>query len=61
MAEHVLAICPAAEASWYDDAAHAPHLEDPGRFNRELAPAPGDGVVAGHGGLPGHPDVTRLR
>jgi pimeloyl-ACP methyl ester carboxylesterase len=37
MAEHVLATCPAAEASWYPDAAHAPHLEDPGRFNRELA------------------------
>jgi pimeloyl-ACP methyl ester carboxylesterase len=37
MAEHVLAICPAAEASWYAAAAHVPHLEEPGRFNRELA------------------------
>jgi pimeloyl-ACP methyl ester carboxylesterase len=37
MAEHVLATCPAAEASWYEDAAHLPHLEEPERFNRELA------------------------
>jgi pimeloyl-ACP methyl ester carboxylesterase len=37
MAEHVLAICPTAEASWYDGVGHIPHLEDPGRFNRELA------------------------
>jgi pimeloyl-ACP methyl ester carboxylesterase len=37
MAEHVLATCPAAEASWYDGVGHAPHLEEPGRFNRELA------------------------
>ena len=37
MAEHVLAACPAAEASWYEDTGHVPHLEDPGRFNRELA------------------------
>jgi non-heme chloroperoxidase len=37
MAEHVLATCPTAEASWYDDVGHAPHLEAPERFNRELA------------------------
>jgi non-heme chloroperoxidase len=37
MAEHVLATCPTAEASWYDGVGHAPHLEEPGRFNRELA------------------------
>jgi pimeloyl-ACP methyl ester carboxylesterase len=37
MAEHVLATCPTAEASWYDDVGHAPHLEEPARFNRELA------------------------
>jgi pimeloyl-ACP methyl ester carboxylesterase len=37
MAEHVLATCPAAEVSWYDGVGHAPHLEEPGRFNRELA------------------------
>lgn len=37
MAEHILAICPAAEASWYEGAAHVPHLEEPERFNRELA------------------------
>jgi pimeloyl-ACP methyl ester carboxylesterase len=37
MAEHILAVCPSAEASWYDAVAHTPHLEDPARFNRELA------------------------
>ncbi len=37
MAEHVLATCPAANASWYDGVGHVPHLEEPERFNRELA------------------------
>ena len=37
MAEHVLATCPTAEASWYEGVGHVPHLEDPERFNRELA------------------------
>jgi non-heme chloroperoxidase len=37
MAEHVLATCPVAEASWYDGVGHLPHLEEPERFNRELA------------------------
>jgi pimeloyl-ACP methyl ester carboxylesterase len=37
MAEHVLAVCPTAEASWYEGTGHVPHLEEPGRFNRELA------------------------
>jgi pimeloyl-ACP methyl ester carboxylesterase len=37
MAEHVLAICPTAEASWYEGTGHVPHLEEPERFNRELA------------------------
>ena len=37
MAEHVVAICPTAEASWYEGVGHVPHLEEPGRFNRELA------------------------
>jgi non-heme chloroperoxidase len=37
MAEHVLAICPTAEASWYDGVGHLPHMEEPARFNRELA------------------------
>jgi pimeloyl-ACP methyl ester carboxylesterase len=37
MAEHVLAVCPTAEASWYDGVAHVAHLEQPERFNRELA------------------------
>jgi non-heme chloroperoxidase len=37
MAEHVLTTCPTAEASWYDGVGHVPHLEEPERFNRELA------------------------
>jgi pimeloyl-ACP methyl ester carboxylesterase len=37
IAEHILEICPTATASWYDDVGHAPFLEDPARFNRELA------------------------
>jgi non-heme chloroperoxidase len=37
MAEHVLATCPAAEASWYDGVGHLPHVEGAERFNRELA------------------------
>lgn len=37
MAEHVLATCPTAEASWYEGVAHVPFLEQPDRFNRELA------------------------
>jgi non-heme chloroperoxidase len=37
MAEHVLAACPVAEPSWYDGVGHTPFLEQPDRFNRELA------------------------
>jgi len=37
MAEHILATCPTAEASWYDGIGHLPHLQEPDRFNRELA------------------------
>jgi len=37
MAEHVLATCATAEPSWYDGVGHVPHLEEPERFNRELA------------------------
>jgi len=37
MAAHVLATCPVAEASWYEGVGHTPHLEQPDRFNRELA------------------------
>ncbi len=36
MAEHVLQVCPTAEASWYDEVGHMPFTEDAGRFNREL-------------------------
>jgi non-heme chloroperoxidase len=36
MADHILAICPTAEVSWYQDTAHVPHLEHSERFNREL-------------------------
>jgi non-heme chloroperoxidase len=37
MAEHILATCPTAEASWYEGVGHVPHIEEPERFNRELA------------------------
>jgi pimeloyl-ACP methyl ester carboxylesterase len=37
MAEHVLATCPTAEPSWYEAVGHTPFLEQPQRFNRELA------------------------
>jgi non-heme chloroperoxidase len=37
MAEHILAICPTAEPSWYEAVGHTSHLEQPDRFNRELA------------------------
>jgi pimeloyl-ACP methyl ester carboxylesterase len=37
MAEHILATCPVAEPSWYDGVGHVAFLEDPARFNRELA------------------------
>jgi len=37
MAHHVLEVCPTAQASWYEGVGHAPFLEDPERFNRELA------------------------
>jgi non-heme chloroperoxidase len=37
MADHILATCPTAEASWYDGVGHIPHIEEPERFNRELA------------------------
>ena len=37
MAEHVLATCPTAEPSWYEGVGHVPFLEEPERFNRELA------------------------
>jgi pimeloyl-ACP methyl ester carboxylesterase len=37
MADHILATCPSAIASWYDGIGHVPFLEDPERFNRELS------------------------
>jgi pimeloyl-ACP methyl ester carboxylesterase len=37
MADHILATCPTAEASWYEGVGHVPHLEETERFNRELA------------------------
>src|SRR6266567_7911421 len=70
MAEHVLATCPAAEASWYPGA-HAPHLEEPERFNRELAALArrsgrgcddhtgrGDAAQSDHQGQPGPGGAT---
>ena len=37
MAEHTLAVCPAATASWYEGVGHMPFWEAPDRFARELA------------------------
>ena len=37
MAEYILEHCSNAEASWFDGVGHAPFLEDPTRFNAELA------------------------
>jgi non-heme chloroperoxidase len=37
MADHVLAVCETAEASWYEGSGHMPFWEDHERFNRELA------------------------
>jgi non-heme chloroperoxidase len=37
MAKHILATCPMAKVSWFAEAAHAPNLEDPARYNSELA------------------------
>jgi non-heme chloroperoxidase len=37
MADHILATCPTAQASWYQNTAHVPHLEHSERFNCELA------------------------
>jgi pimeloyl-ACP methyl ester carboxylesterase len=36
-AEYIVAHCKTADASWYDEAGHAPFLEDATRFNLELA------------------------
>lgn len=36
MAEHILSVCPAAEASWYEGVGHPVNLEETERFNREL-------------------------
>jgi pimeloyl-ACP methyl ester carboxylesterase len=36
-AEYALQNCPTAKVSWYEGAGHAPFVEDPERFNRELA------------------------
>ena len=35
--EHILRTCRTSTASWYPDTGHAAFLEDPSRFNRELA------------------------
>ncbi|MDU8914079.1 alpha/beta hydrolase [Aestuariicoccus sp. MJ-SS9] len=39
MGKHILEVCPTAKASWYKDIGHAPMLEDPNRFNKELREA----------------------
>ena len=37
MGDRILKTCRASTASWYPEIGHAPFLEDPTRFNRELA------------------------
>ena len=37
MGDHILKTCGTSTASWYAETGHAPFLEDPARFNRELA------------------------
>jgi pimeloyl-ACP methyl ester carboxylesterase len=37
MAAYTLEHCETAAASWYEGVGHIPFLEDPDRFNRELA------------------------
>jgi hypothetical protein len=37
MEQHILATCPTAKASWHPHTGHALFLEEPARFNRELA------------------------
>jgi len=37
MGELIMELCSTATASWYDDCAHGPFVEDAERFNRELA------------------------
>jgi pimeloyl-ACP methyl ester carboxylesterase len=52
-AEHILATCPTAKASWYDGIGHVPFLEQTDRFNRELAELTrrAQGPVLGPGGV----------
>lgn len=37
MTEHILSTCPTATGSWYQGVGHMSFMEDPQRFNRELA------------------------
>ena len=37
MADYIVKHCKLAQVSWYEDVGHAPFMEDPARFNRELA------------------------
>lgn len=37
MTEHILGSCPTATGSWYEGVGHMPFMEEPGRFNEELA------------------------
>jgi non-heme chloroperoxidase len=37
MSEHIMRHCEAATVSWFEGVGHASFLEEPERFNRELA------------------------
>lgn len=45
MADHILQLCPTAQPSWYDRVGHVPFIEDPTRFNQELAELAHRGAV----------------
>ena len=58
MGEHVLKTCGTSIASWYPDSGHAPFLEAPTRFNRELADFVRKGLQSGVSDLPSRPEAS---
>jgi pimeloyl-ACP methyl ester carboxylesterase len=46
MSEYIMGNCAGATASWFEGVGHAPFLEEPERFNRELAAFASGGTTA---------------